>query len=133
MIDLTKFIGLPYKHMGRDFNGVDCFGLCWLIYSDYLKIEIPHFLEIQYTKNWYDTGKNHILENVYWVEKVNFPYQKFDGLLFIINNNIVNHIGLYIGNNKFIHIFDGITSRIERLNRYWSNRLYSGMRFIKNG
>ena len=29
--DLSDLVGLPYKPRGRDENGIDCFGLIWLI------------------------------------------------------------------------------------------------------
>jgi len=29
--DLADLVGLPYKPHGRDENGIDCFGLIWLI------------------------------------------------------------------------------------------------------
>jgi len=29
--DISDLIGLPYKPHGRDENGIDCFGLIWLI------------------------------------------------------------------------------------------------------
>jgi len=31
MIDISDLVGLPYKPHGRDENGIDCFGLIWLI------------------------------------------------------------------------------------------------------
>jgi len=30
-MDVSDLIGLPYKPHGRDENGIDCFGLIWLI------------------------------------------------------------------------------------------------------
>ena len=31
MINVADLIGIPYKPHGRDENGIDCFGLIWLI------------------------------------------------------------------------------------------------------
>jgi len=36
-----KYIGLPYRVGGRDFDGVDCWGLLYLVYRDEFNIHLP--------------------------------------------------------------------------------------------
>jgi hypothetical protein len=38
---IDRFVGLSYVDWGRDFNGVDCYGLLYLVYKEVLNIEIP--------------------------------------------------------------------------------------------
>lgn len=134
-MNFKKYINIPYKYMGRDFDGVDCYGLMYIIYKYERKIELPDFLEIKYDKNWYKKGGNHVLDcrgsiKNTW-DDVSEPYKMFDGLLFYLNSKkIVNHVGMYIGNGKFIHVHEGTNSCIERLDtKIWLSNLYSAIRY----
>jgi len=130
-MNLNKYVNLPYKNLGRDFDGVDCYGLCVLIYKDYLNIDIPDYANLSYSQDWYKKEENHVLSNINWLDKVEQPYKRFDGLLLYNGTKVVvNHIGLYMEDNKFIHISEGGRSKVDRFRGYWESKLYSGVRFI---
>ncbi len=40
---LDRFIGIPFKDGGRDFDGVDCWGLVVLYYRDALGVTLPDY------------------------------------------------------------------------------------------
>jgi cell wall-associated NlpC family hydrolase len=132
MSNFSKYIGIPYKNLGRDKKGCDCFGLIRLVYKEELGIILPTFTELEYTKDWYKK-ENHILNNIpsNWV-KVDYPYKLFDALIFygVGNSPVANHIGLYVGEEKFLHILEGQTSMISKLEKY-KDKLYGVMRFSK--
>jgi len=132
--NLNRYIGLPYKNMGRDFDGVDCYGLYFLIYKEELGIELPDFLNINYSQDWYKKDENHISDTIKsnWIIEVEKPFKKYDGLIFygIKYKTIANHIGLYIGEGKFIHIMEDTKSMISRLKGFWESKLYKGVRAI---
>jgi len=130
-MNFSKYIGLPYKNLGRDFDGVDCYGILFLIFKEERNIILPDFTELKYDKDWYKS-ENHIIDNIYNWEVVNPPYKVFDGLIFYggCNNTVANHIGMMINDNSFIHISDKYSSKVDRLSDYWIYRIYKGMRYI---
>jgi len=129
-MNFNKFIGLPYKNMGRDFDGVDCIGLGILIYKTVLNKTFPDFSDVKYSQDWYKNSENHLIYNIDQVlTPINPPYKRFDGLLLYNGTKVVvNHIGFWIGDGKFIHIYEGTTSRVDRLSGYWESKLHKAVR-----
>ena len=41
MIDLTRYMRMPYTEGGRSFEGADCWGLVYLVFKHELDIELP--------------------------------------------------------------------------------------------
>ena len=131
MINFDKYIGLSFKHKGRDFDGVDCYGLFALMLKEEKNINMPGY---EYTLNWSDEGCNHIQEKMYYFnnwDAVGEPLKPFDVILFYAtpNNKIVNHMGIYIGDNKFIHASSLYKSKIDKLEGAWKHRIYKILRF----
>jgi cell wall-associated NlpC family hydrolase len=100
---LCKFLQIPFKDKGRDFNGCDCLGIVSLFYKEVFNIEITEFTPSCYDINTILKGfEKHITE---W-EKITEPVF---GCLVAMNNyrkipNAVNHIGIYLGDDEVLHI-----------------------------
>jgi len=131
-MNFSKYINLPYKYEGRDFDGVDCYGLLYLIYKNERNIILP---EYNYPEEWAKMGYNYIEDEtrhtLHW-EKVGKPYKVFDVIILYasLKRVVANHLGIYIGNDKFIHILnEKYNSMVERLSR-WESRLYGVWRYI---
>uniref|UniRef100_A0A6H1ZJZ9 Putative tail protein n=1 Tax=viral metagenome TaxID=1070528 RepID=A0A6H1ZJZ9_9ZZZZ len=133
-MNFSKYINLLYKNLGRDFNGVDCFGLLYLIFREERNIVLPDYTELKYNKEWYKHQENHIINNINdsWI-RVSKPYKTYDAIIFYnfgrVSSFIANHIGMYIGDNKFIHIMENTTSRVNNLDSYWVSKLYGTIRY----
>ena len=119
-MDYNKYIGLPYADNGRTDSGVDCWGLACLFYRDELGIELPSYSEL------YSTASD--------PEVVSAINSNRDNWLLVIEAvpgdlclfNIYGepaHVGIYVGDNKFLHAREGRDSVIESLsNHQWSKR-----------
>ena len=81
-----KYIGIPYKGFGRDFDGCDCWGLLRLVYLHELKIEIPSYLT--YLFKW-----NKILTD---------EEKPFDAISIRVMNKPL-HVGLVVRKGKMLH------------------------------
>ena len=135
MINYSDYIGLKYKCRGRGPKYYDCYGLCKKVYKKLLNIELLNHLEVPYNDKWYKQGKNYIIDNIdkNWVS-VNKPYRKYD-LIVLFNGKTTypNHVALWIGNNKILHIYEGTTSRVDRYEGYWESKFHCALRWKNNG
>ena len=119
-MNYDKYIGLPYLDNGRTPTGVDCWGLARLFYKDEFGIDLP-----SYTEEYIGGTDPHIVEavNLYkdnW-EEITTPTIG-DLCLFNIFGEPM-HVGVFIGDNKFLHCRRGSDSVIESLtNIKWKNR-----------
>lgn len=137
-MNFSRYIGIPYKYKGRDFSGVDCYGLVYLIYKKEKNLNLPDFMHVDFTKNWYEDNDKHLIVdniNELWeiADSVKNPYLPFDCMLFYSSSSklVVNHCGLYVGDNRFIHITDYKESKSEllRFSGYWESKLYKVLRY----
>ena len=130
-MNFSKYINLSYRNLGRDFDGVDCWGLIWIVFKNVRNILLPDFTDLQYSKDWYLT-KDHIIDSIddTWME-IDPPYNIYDVIIFYSKNSkVANHIGMMISDDKYIHISEKYSSRVDTLNEYWTSRIYKGMRYI---
>lgn len=111
----TRFIGVPYTRGGNSAEeGFDCSGLTMAVYH-LNGLELPRESARQFKVGRY-------------VERQGL--QKGDLVFFAIDGGPkVSHVGLYIGNGKFIHApRPGKTVRIARLDSVYFKKRYVGGR-----
>ncbi len=112
-----SYLGTEYWPGGQSTEyGMDCSGFTQLVYKR-VGINIPRTAYEQYLKS----------------AKVTRSYLKKGDLVFFATRWLgVNHVGIYIGDNKFIHSPSiGKCIKIDLLNsRYWGPRFISGGRYI---
>jgi len=85
----TQYLGIPYLYGGVTVGGLDCSGFICLSFQETLGVSLPRSASGIYT----------------WAERVPVERAQPGDFLFFCTGTpgIVNHVGLYLGSNRFIH------------------------------
>lgn len=120
----NKYIGIPYKDKGRDYSGLDCWGLVRLVYSEQFNIILPSFTEQYTTAEDLDLINETISYYKDGWEQVQEP--EIGTIILFRVMGTLSHVGIYIGDQKFIHARHGVGSVIvEKLDSVqWANRIF---------
>ena len=115
LLEVIKYLDTPYKYGGNTENGIDCSGFTKQIFSNALKIELPRSAREQF-----DVG-----------EKVEGDLD-FGDLVFFNTRRRSNpgHVGIYIGDNQFIHASRTLGVTISSLDEAYYKKRYVGARRV---
>lgn len=110
-----KYIGVKYQWGGTTTSGFDCSGYTQFVFAQH-DIVLPRVSRDQYT-----TGKVIALNSL----------QQGDLLFFSLDGDkIVDHVGIYIGNNQFIHASSSKGVTIANYSSYWTTRTIGAKRVL---
>lgn len=102
MINIDDLLGIRYKTNGRDSNGYDCYGLAIEVEKRFGH-KLPDMEEFLKKDRVFENCKDLALKKVTsQVKQVKVPEKEGDVILFN-DGSILNHIGIYLGNDKYIH------------------------------
>ncbi len=113
-----SYLGTKYHYGGLGKKGFDCSGFVHHVYLQH-GIPIPRMSHNQYRK-----GKKITLENA----------RPADLVFFSIRGNRISHVGIYLGENEFIHSPSrGKEVQVTSLeNSYWKKRFRGAATYIKD-
>ena len=104
MEDIYKYINIPYKFAGYNYDGADCIGLLRLFYADHNWVEMNDGRT--FTKDWYKKEPYRMvkwfLKNMNKIKTIE-ELQFGDVVYFLIGGE--GHVGIYYKYGKIITTF----------------------------
>ena len=115
--EFEEWEGTPHKMGGNSKRGIDCSGFAHHMYTELFNINVPRT-----TKQFFTAGI-----------KINKSQLKPGDLVAFMPHSYPRHVGIYIGNNKFIHASTSNGVIMSDLgNPYWEKYYVMSRRIIKN-
>jgi cell wall-associated NlpC family hydrolase len=116
---IIKYKDAQYQYGGSSLDGIDCSGFTMNVYQQAFSVALPRSAREQY-----QVGD--VVE-----ERANL---KFGDLVFFNTRRRVRpgHVGIYIGEGKFVHASSSVGVSISSLDDDYYNRKYMGGRHILN-
>ncbi|MBN4076116.1 C40 family peptidase [Gemmatimonas aurantiaca] len=114
---LRRYLGMPYKGTSKYEPGIDCSRFTAEVYEAFDGRKLPRVSRAQAR-----IGLK--------ISRAGLRYG--DLIFFTIVGDRISHVGIYVGNNEFVHASASRGVVIDNINEsYWRKRFHSGRRLIK--
>ena len=113
---LQDYLGKPYRGKSIFVRGVDCSLFAREVFKQFHEIELPRTVHEQYKAG----------------REIPYGHLAFGDLVFFrTERNKVSHVGIYVGDNRFIHASTSRGVIISSMNeKYWAQRYAGGRRVL---
>lgn len=112
----NTFLGVPYKFGGNSKDGLDCSALVKIVYEKASGIVLPRVAS-QQANSTRKIAKSELKPG--------------DLVFFNTRRKQYSHVGIYIGDNKFIHApRTGAKVRVEDMDKYYWTSRFNGARRV---
>jgi cell wall-associated NlpC family hydrolase len=112
---IEGYLGTSYRRGGYGKLGIDCSGLVYAVYRDLSNLHLP-----PKTKKLFNT-----------LRRVSFRDLRYGDLVFFsLNGKHASHVGLYVGDNKFVHASESRGVVISSLAEEYYRQSYVGARRV---
>lgn len=130
--EARTWIGTPYIHQASIRQiGCDCLGLVRGVWRELVGDE-PQATPA-YSSTWAEAGGREQLRNAvhqYFDPIDNKLIKPGDLMLFRLRaKSPAKHLGIFTGNNRFIHAYDGASVVESAMSEFWFRRIDSSYRF----
>ena len=112
---IEGYLGTKYRRGGYGRLGIDCSGLVYVVYRDFANLHLPP-----------NTKK--LFNRLSRVDKRELAYG--DLVFFSFNGDYVSHVGIYIGDNKFVHASESRGVIISSLSERYYRDTFVGARRV---
>jgi hypothetical protein len=107
--------GTPYRYGGANKQGIDCSALIQKIYLSSFNLKLPRTTERQ-SRQGYPINKSKL---------------QAGDLVFFKTSLTENHVGIFIGNGRFLHASSSQGVMISALNNvYWRSKYWQSRRIL---
>lgn len=120
MIDITKYLRIPYKSDGQGVDGANCWALVGLFYRDEFGIELPRYgVEGDDLRAVAHAVREHIGDG--WTRRQDGEQPESGDVVSFAPDlaQYVTHVGVYVGellgHRYFLHVRKGLRASMERL------------------
>jgi len=114
--EFQQWRGTPYRLGGTDERGIDCSALVREIFSKGLQIDLPRSSGEQLREG----------------EPINKAELKIGDLVFFNSGRTGRHVGIYLGDNRFVHASSLLGVTISSLEEnYWKKRYITARRIAE--
>lgn len=112
----SSWRGVPYRYGGYSKRGVDCSGLVKILNEKEFKVILPRT-----TKDMAKVG----------IEISDRDDWSVGDLIFFKTGWRSKHVGVYIGDNRFVHASTRKGVMISKVENYWDDKFWQVRRVIK--
>lgn len=128
---IAQYVGIPYRALGRDRDGCDCWGLLALIYREQFGRDLPDYA----MQRWSDGADERVVGHgaqEYASQFVPVPLGEEalgDGVLLRMRGHPL-HVGLVLAPGWMLHTHESADSCVESYERFtWKNRVIGIYRY----